>query len=691
MIERACLKYGKKPKDKNLNMPAKNQLVAIVGGGLSALTAALELRKKGYYVDLYETRDRLGGSLWDFPTDTLPREIIESEIQSVTASGISIFLGHPVHDLNALAESHQYAAFYLGLGQQNQETLGLNINGCRVPAVDPLTLATERSGVFAGGSIRLTPGQRSPINSVADGKRAALSIDRYIKKVSLTAGRESEGAHSSGLYTKTSGIPRLWPVLSGNQVPSREEAVLEAERCLQCQCMECVRNCVFLENYRGYPKKYANEIAKNIIVVPGMGMRSATKMLNSCSLCGLCAKVCPTGVDMASVCLSAREEMVKKGYMPEAIHDFPLRDMASANSNRFALVRHQAGTSSSKYLFYPGCQLSGARPQYVQDTYRYLTDRLEGGVGIMLGCCGAPANWAGRTAVFAETWEQWLGIWENMGQPTVILACTTCNKMLKEHADYVPRQMLWQVFLELGLPYSNQITDGKVLAVHDPCTSRDEPQIQATVRQLLLRMGYQLEELPLNHEYTECCGYGGLMRFSHPALADRVVQRRIGESERDYVAYCAPCRDNFAEQGKTTWHLLDLIYNNRTIALGQKGPGFSQRQENRWKLKRHLLNELWGEEMEENPDYTVIKLRISPEVQDLLDRRFILHEDIQQVIYEAEKTAMKLIYPDSGHYVSHRRSAIITYWVEYSPEGDGFIVHNAYNHRLQIIEDVDFQ
>ena len=34
------------------------------------------------------------------------------------------------------------------------------------------------------------------------------------------------------------------------------------------------------------------------------------------------------------------------------------------------------------------------------------------------------------------------------------------------------------------------------------------------------------------------------------------------------------------------------------------------------------------------------------------------------------------------------RPVSVTYWVEYSPRGDGYAVHNAYSHRVQIVEDV---
>jgi len=42
----------------------KNINVAILGGGLSGLTAAFELRKLGINVTLYEARDRFGGRIY---------------------------------------------------------------------------------------------------------------------------------------------------------------------------------------------------------------------------------------------------------------------------------------------------------------------------------------------------------------------------------------------------------------------------------------------------------------------------------------------------------------------------------------------------------------------------------------------------------------------------------------------------
>ncbi|MBO1719084.1 heterodisulfide reductase-related iron-sulfur binding cluster, partial [Bacteroides xylanisolvens] len=54
------------------------------------------------------------------------------------------------------------------------------------------------------------------------------------------------------------------------------------------------------------------------------------------------------------------------------------------------------GYNEVKYVFYPGCQLSASQPEYIEKTYKYLISNIKRGVGIFLGCCGAPADWSGR-------------------------------------------------------------------------------------------------------------------------------------------------------------------------------------------------------------------------------------------------------------------------------------------------------
>jgi hypothetical protein len=66
--------------------------------------------------------------------------------------------------------------------------------------------------------------------------------------------------------------------------------------------------------------------------------------------------------------------------------------------------------------------------------------------------------------------------------------------------------------------------------------------------------------------------------------------------------------------------------------------------------------------------YESIKLIISAEVQQRLEDRLILVEDIQQVIEFAERTGRKLRQPQTGRLLAHHRPTRVTYWVEYSPQ-----------------------
>jgi len=53
--------------------------------------------------------------------------------------------------------------------------------------VDPITLETSLPGIFAGGDV--VSGPASVVEAIAAGKRASVSIDRYLKKQDLREGR----------------------------------------------------------------------------------------------------------------------------------------------------------------------------------------------------------------------------------------------------------------------------------------------------------------------------------------------------------------------------------------------------------------------------------------------------------------------------------------------------------------------
>jgi NADPH-dependent glutamate synthase beta subunit-like oxidoreductase len=667
-LERACVEFSTEPSPKITVLPKKKSRVAIIGGGLSGLTAAFDLARKGYQVGLFEEQNQLGGQLWNFPEEQLPRDILERETNRIAQVDVKIHLNERVEPTHPIWDEAD--AIYLGIGKST--------------SVFPLpqsatTFQTTQPKVFAGGSL-LHP--YSSVLSVSDGRRAAISIDRFLQKVSLTASRVNEGAYETRLYTNLTGIASVEPILPSQIRYTKEEAQAEAKRCLQCECMECVKSCEYLKHYGGYPKKYVREIYNNMSML--VRARTSNNFINSCALCGLCGEVCPTDLNMGQPIKETREKMVETSRMPASTHDFALRDMAFSNGEKFALAHTPPKLDSCSYVFFPGCQLSGSSPEYVEKSYSFLRDIFNNDVGLMLRCCGAPADWAGCKDLFAESQAEFRAEHEKLGKPKVILTCSSCYQVFQQHYPDVEIISFWDVYDQYGRFPKREFA--APVAIHDPCSTRYENHIQDSVRSILTKMGGEIQELELSREKTECCSFGGAMWLANKPVAEKVVQRRINESPLDYVTYCAMCRNFFAKRGKRTTHIFDYIFGAAETDLAlAPSVGFSQLHENRARLKEKLLKELWSETMPEQAAFESFRLTLPDDVQNQVEDRLILVEDMQKVVEHAERTGKRMFNQSTQHYLAYFKPASVTYWVEYTLQADGsFLIHKAYSHRMEV-------
>lgn len=535
----------------------------------------------------------------------------------------------------------------------------------------------------------------SVIEKISHGKQTAVSLDRFLKGVSITAGRKNEGSYETQLFTSVSGVGDKSPTPKTGEVYSMEEAVREAQRCIKCRCMECVKQCSFMEKFEKYPRKYIREAFNNLSTgIAGMVCRAATPAINSCTLCGLCGEICPNHIPMSEIYRSARETLVKINAMPPRYHDFPLRDMLYSNSDAISFFRHPKGKERSSYMFFPGCQLIAATPEYIKPVYEYLSNALKGEVGLMLGCCGAPAMWAGQSDIYGQVMDKFKQIWDDAGKPVIITACPTCNREFSEAIPEAEIKTVWHYYSTFGLP---EISAGAnadeakspSVSVHDPCTSRNRNDMHEEIRTILKNKGYVVEEYEYSKNMTRCCGNGGLISYSDAALAKEFAAKRISETRNGIVTYCAVCRDFLANGEKPVYHILDIIYGNEGSERGFRAKtGISDKMKNRTELKKTLLRDIWGEEPDEDAkEYDEVSLIISDEVHKKLETRLILEDNIKEVIYEAEKTGRKIVNPKTGYFTAYKRIGIVTYWVEYEKSGELFCIRSAYSHRIQIVEE----
>jgi NADPH-dependent glutamate synthase beta subunit-like oxidoreductase len=130
-------------------------------------------------------------------------------------------------------------------------------------AINPLTLQTNVDGVFAGGDV--VAGPANVIEVIAEGKEAAISIDRYLSGQDLIEGRPPPVKQVAGVATAGVAIMErdVMPVLAPEKRGTFEEvelgfsekmAIDEASRCFKCGagmerniycglCTECITAC----------------------------------------------------------------------------------------------------------------------------------------------------------------------------------------------------------------------------------------------------------------------------------------------------------------------------------------------------------------------------------------------------------------------------------------------------------------
>ena len=527
----------------------------------------------------------------------------------------------------------------------------------------------ERDGFDA--AFDATGGPISPVFAMAEGKSAAVTLDRQIKNVSLTAGREREGVHETLLYVETKNVD---PRPAAEDRESREGASAEAGRCLDCKCMECAKSCAFISHFKSYPKKYVRETYNNLSIA--MGNHTSNILINSCALCSQCAAVCPNGLDLVEVMQSARQIMVKNEKMPASAFDFAIKDMLHANGDSCFLARNQRGYETSKYLFFPSCQLGASAPEVIRKAYSHLSEALDGGVGLLLGCCGIMARWAGQEELYDRTRKKLLDEWEALGKPQIITACPTCRKTLG--GDFGDVTDIWTLLLDIGLPA--QRTAAGSYTIHDACGARGERSSREDVRRLLGLMGCEITEPEYSGELAPCCGYGGLVQFSNSEVADEMTRLCTRDVDKTRLTYCMNCRDRFAKSGARAVHVLELIYGGEN-AETRAAPGYSLRRDNREGVRRGLMEEFWNEKQEEPERLSLI---YDAEVAELLENRLILEQDLRRVMSGALETGSFIREAKTGLMIASGRIGNVTFWVYFKQENDVWRVCRAYSHRMEV-------
>ncbi len=255
--------------------------VAVIGGGNSAIDAArVAVREGAESVQVFYRRQRQDMTAMTAEIEaaeaegvklnflTTPARLLEKngkvggmecarmELKELDASGRGT--PYPVKDSEYITEID---TVIFAIGQTPDLSLITNVKGITttrqgIVVVDPATLETGIAGIFAGGD--MSWGGGTVIEAIAAGKRAAISIDRFLQGIDLKEGREEDPLRARDIQvtipagTKEAPRPPMPELKVADRCSNyreirlgftREMAIAEAERCLSCAvCSEC-RQC----------------------------------------------------------------------------------------------------------------------------------------------------------------------------------------------------------------------------------------------------------------------------------------------------------------------------------------------------------------------------------------------------------------------------------------------------------------
>ena len=443
---------------------------------------------------------------------------------------------------------------------------------------------------------------------------------------------------------------------------------------MQCICDRCLKECELMAHYRKSPYKLAADICGDSHTMPPFSNCEATRQTYSCNMCSHCSNICPESVDMGELFRFSREDRWKQKKWVPGLHDYWLRELDFNGSEGFYATREKCS-----YLFFPGCQLSASSPKQVKDIWNYLNVEAQLDAGIMLGCCGAPAIWAGDI----DRREKNAGLirshWEGMDRPAIICACATCSDFLKMLIPEAEIISLYEMLCKTDVPaFSLPFAEA---AVFDPCSAAKDETVHDSVAAIAAKAGCRVEKL---EDGGKCCGYGGHMRLANPELYKEITDNRVKESDLPYIVYCANCLEVFRSKGKECAHILDAVFPPESDAT----PTLAQKRANSLRLKGELMQEIENKVFAPSVDpWDSLSIKISPEAQANMEDKLITEAEIRELIWTVE--AENDYFEDGdGLRTACLAKEVLTFWADYRQLDEGsYAIESAYCHRMHIGED----
>src|SRR4030042_2366046 len=287
----------------------------------------------------------------------------------------------------------------------------------------------------------------------------------------------------------------------------------------------------------------------------------------SCTLCGACSGLCPTGIDIKEIIYHGRnllKKTDKKRRYLRLITSFstrrpklsfrllsitqhilfpyrmrkgllPFKPELSEHHSKDSLQVYTVSKKKGRVALFSGCTTNLLFP-YLKESLINVLQTLGYETVLPVGevCCGAPLRTLGIEEEAIELAKKNLGIFSRLNVEAILSLCPTCTLTIKvEYPKLIGEGLVNAV--DISSFFINKLDHSqfsllssnlKSASYHDPCHLKYGLGIEREPREIIRNIGVDLIETGGNR----CCGFAGIFSLSYRELSQRLLNKCI----RDY-------------------------------------------------------------------------------------------------------------------------------------------------------------
>lgn len=288
------------------------------------------------------------------------------------------------------------------------------------------------------------------------------------------------------------------------------------------------------------------------------GMREGIEDgLYLCTTCGLCAEVCPVGIDAGKRLKDLRKMSLTS---PEVSSELNEVTQLQSTLDRFGTpygemerITFKEIKKKAPLVLYIGCVGLTIEAEATSKTVALL-QRL--GIDFTVideVCCEAVKGDTG-SAPNPERIRQNIDKIKEAGGKEVLFLCPTCLKTFLEFDEKHSTGLAFKTvlsYLNEHYHFKPSDVDSTRITYHDPCHLGRGLSSFDGARGLLKSLGKEVIEMDHHHRESLCCGAGGGVRGFYPKFSRDIARRRVKEAEDVkadlLLTDCLSCRHNLRQ------------------------------------------------------------------------------------------------------------------------------------------------